>query len=295
MASIFKLIQKRGLAAACRKIKRRLFIRDEEVLSQIARLGAYDYLQKYRYALALPPEISGTESPHHGKIWVCWLQGIENAPPVVQQCVRSIKSHYADEEVVLLDGANISQYIDVPEHITRKWRAGIITNTHYSDIIRILLLAKHGGVWIDATTLLLDKLPEYITGADLFAFKCCPSAGVVASSWLIAARPRHPVILKVANLFGEYWKKENRLVSYSVIHLFFTMAVNSSDDAKALWDAVPYFDDANCKILQRELFNTFSAARLAQIKQMSTIQKLSYKFPAAQFNREGTFYKTLFT
>jgi hypothetical protein len=43
------------------------------------------------------------------------------------------------------------------------------------------------------------------------------------------------------------------------------------------------------------LFDTFSSARLAQIKQASVIQKLSYKFPATQFDKDGTFYKILFT
>jgi hypothetical protein len=293
MCRIFKLIRKRGLAGACRKIKRRLFIRDEAVLSQIARLGAYDYLQKYRYVLAWPPALPEAVNPYVNKIWVCWLQGIETAPPVVQQCVRSIKSHYTNEEVILLDGANISQYINVPDYITKKWRAGRISHTHYSDVVRMRLLAKYGGVWMDATTFLLDKLPEYISHADLFAFKCHPAAGVVASNWFIVAKPNHPVISKVANLLCEYWKKENKLISYSLFHLFFTMTVNSSAETNALWSAVPYFDDVNCKILQKELFDTFSPVRLAQIKQASVIQKLSYKFPPESFDKKGTFYHRL--
>jgi hypothetical protein len=71
------------------------------------------------------------------------------------------------------------------------------------------------------------------------------------------------------------------------------MTVNSSDETKALWNAVPYFDDVNCKILQKELFDTFNAVRLAQIKQASVIQKLSYKFPPVSFDKEGTFYDKL--
>jgi hypothetical protein len=292
---LFKLIQKRGFAGACRKIRRRIFIRDEAVLSQIARLGAYDYLQKYRYLLARPLEIPAGENPHPNKIWTCWLQGLENAPPLVQQCLHTMKSHHRDGEVVVLDCTNMAQYIDVPDYITQKWREGIIPGAHYADVIRILLLARYGGVWIDATTFLFDELPGYIRHAGLFAFKCTPAAGVVASNWCIAAKPGNPVIARVAGLLCEYWKKERRLVSYTIFHLFFTMAVNSAEETKALWNAVPYFDDINCKILQQELFDTFSAARLAQIKHASPVQKLSYKFPAAQFEKENTFYNSLFT
>jgi hypothetical protein len=234
MRHIFKLIRKRGFACAYRKIKRRLFIHDENVLSQIARLGAYDYLRKYRYVLSQPLEVPDAINPQAGKIWICWLQGVAHAPHIVQQCVHSITAHYPGNDVVLLDGTNIPQYVDIPDYITKKWRDGIITNTHYSDIVRIFLLAIYGGVWIDATTFLLDKIPAYIRNAELFAFKCDPAAGVVASNWFIAANPNNPIILKVKNLLCEYWKKENKLTSYSIFYLFFTMAVNSSDETKAL-------------------------------------------------------------
>jgi hypothetical protein len=294
MPHLFKLIKKRGLACACKKVKRRLFIHDEEVLSQIARLGAYDYLQKYKYVLRQPLEIPDAINPYTNKIWVCWLQGMAQAPHIVQKCVHSITSHHPNGEVIVLDNTNIPQYIDVPDYITKKWRAGIISHTHYSDIVRIFLLAKYGGVWIDATAFLFDKIPGYIREAELFAFKCNPTAHVVASSWFIAAKPNNLIILKVKNLFCEYWKSENKLASYSLIHLFFTMAVNSSDETKALWRAVPYFDDVNCKLLQKELFDTFNSVRLAQIKQLSVIQKLSYKFPATNFDKKETFYKMLF-
>jgi hypothetical protein len=262
-------------------------------LSQVARLGAYDYLQKYKYALNQPLEISDAINPHTGKIWVCWLQGVAHAPHIVQQCVHSITMHHPGNEVILLDSTNIPQYVDIPDYITKKWRAGIIPNAQYSDIVRIFLLAKYGGVWIDATTFLLDKIPEYIKNADLFAFKCSPAACIVAANWFIAAKPNHPLVLKVKNLLCEHWKKENKLVSYSIFHLFFTMAVNSSDETKALWKAVPYFDDVNCKILQNELFEPFNPIRLEQIKQLSVIQKLSYKFPQDFFDKQDTFYNRI--
>jgi mannosyltransferase OCH1-like enzyme len=284
------LVRERGFSCIYKKIKRRLFIHDEAVLSQIARLGAYDYLQKYKYVLNQPLEIFDAVNPCAGKIWICWLQGIAHAPHIVQKCVHSITSHHPNNEVILLDSANIPQYIAVPDYITKKWRAGIISHTHYSDIVRIFLLAKYGGVWIDATTFLFDKIPEYIRTAELFAFKCTPAAYTVASNWFMAAKPNNSVILKVKNLLCEYWKKENLLASYSIFHLFFTMAVNSTDDTKALWEAAPYFDDVNCKILQRELFDTFNPLRLEQIKQISVIQKLSYKFPQDFLDKGETFY-----
>jgi hypothetical protein len=289
--NILTLIRKRGIICAYKKIKRCIFINNEDIIGLISLLGTYDYLQRYSYVLDRPIGDVSPEfvNPYPDKIWTCWLQGIENAPLIVQQCVNSIKAQHGSD-VILLDNTNMAQYVEIPEYIDKKWRAGIMSNTHYSDIIRILLLSKYGGVWIDSTTFLLDKIPEYIRKAALFAFKGNPVAHVVASSWFIRAEQNNSTIRKVAELFCEYWKKENKLSSYSNIHLFFSMAINSSEATKAQWKAVPYFNDANCKMLQMELFDAFDAERLEQIKQMSPIQKLSYKFLPENFEQKGTFY-----
>lgn len=55
-------------------------------------------------------------------IWWCWLQGLESAPPIVKAC-----------------------------YILDKWKAGIISNTHFSDILCLELLTSRGGIWVDAT------------------------------------------------------------------------------------------------------------------------------------------------
>lgn len=34
------------------------------------------------------------------KVWVCWFQGIENAPEIVQNCIKSLKYHIKDREIV---------------------------------------------------------------------------------------------------------------------------------------------------------------------------------------------------
>jgi mannosyltransferase OCH1-like enzyme len=292
--NIFHLIKKLGFACTLKKIKRRIFINDNHIISLIALAGAFDYLQKYKYVLDFPAENCAPDykNPYPNKIWTCWLQGVANAPLVVQNCIRSIVSQHG-KEVIVLDQINIENYIQVPDYIQQKWKAGTIGNAHYADVVRIILLSKYGGTWIDSTTFLLDKIPTHIRQADIFAFKCKPVAHVIASNWFIVAQESNDIILKVRNLLFEYWKKENKLASYSIFHLFFTMAVNHTDENKLQWRSTPYFDDVNCKILQNELFHTFNDIRWAQIKQMSVIQKLSYKFSQEEFDKKETFYNVV--
>jgi len=282
------LIKKIGIIPAFYKIKRRILVKDDNITSLIACNGAYDYLQKYRYVLDLPLTMDKQPATSN-TIWTIWLQGVDNAPELVKKCIASMVAQHG-ENVIVLDNSNVAKYVEIPEYITRKWQAGIIPNAHYTDVLRTLLLAKHGGVWIDATTWLFAPVPAYIRQAGIFVFQGFPIANVMASNWFISAQENNPIMLKMKNLLLEYWKKENRLVSYSIFHLFFTMAVRTE---KELWEAAPYFNDVNCKMLQRELFDSFNEIRLEQIKQMSPIQKLSYKFSNEEFNKKGTFYDAL--
>lgn len=225
------------------------------------------------------------------KIWICWLQGFENAPLLVQKCRDSVLKYHSNCDVVLLDDSNIKDYVDIPDYIVQKHQKGIIHHTQYSDYVRIALLAKHGGVWIDSTALLTADLPDYILNADLFCFKVQPLGKVVASSWFIAAKPMNPIVLNVLEIFNDYWKHENKLISYSLIHLSWTMAATTNDSNRKLWDDVPYMDDVNCKLLQMDLFSAYSETRYKQITQMSSVHKLTYKFDEKDAQKEGTFYQ----
>ena len=45
------------------------------------------------------------------KIWICWFQGLDAAPHVVQECIASVKKHLADREVVVLTDDNYHHYL----------------------------------------------------------------------------------------------------------------------------------------------------------------------------------------
>ena len=91
-------------------------------------------------------------------IFVCWLQGEEAMPPVVKACFASIKRFAQNHPVVLITSENFSQYVTIPDHILRKVSEGKITLTHFSDIIRVNLLAKYNAIWLDATIYLTAPL-----------------------------------------------------------------------------------------------------------------------------------------
>ena len=92
----------------------------------------------------------------------------------------------------------------------------------------------------------------------------------------------------------EYWKKENRLISYSVTMLLFAIAIDNTPELQSIWNSIPYFDVINNSLLLKILFEKYDASHMEVMKQISVIQRLSWKFPKENYEQQGTFYDKLF-
>lgn len=291
MTRFIHLLKTKGFSYCYKHTKRRVWVNDKQILNLADMLGLYDYLQKYRYALEQPLQPAGKTNPFPDKVWVCWLQGIDQAPEVVKKCVETIYKHAGRHgEVVILSEKNMSDYIQMPDDLLEMWKKGIIANTHFSDLLRLALLVEYGGVWIDSTSCLTEDLPDFVVNSDLFCFKAGPIAKIIASNWFFAAKPHNEILAKTQNLLYEYWRKEKRLVAYSIFHPFFTMAVESTPACREAWQQVPAFNDINAKVMADELFMPYSPERWKQILRFSFVHKLSYKFSEEEYRKPGTFY-----
>ena len=291
MSSLICTIKKIGIICVFYKFFGRLCPKDSGITSACDRIGAYRYLMKYKHILKQTVLPLNENRIKKDIIWLCWLQGYDNAPPLVQKCRESVLKHNPDMSIIILDNSNLDKYIQLPKQIKFKHDIGIIPHAHYTDIIRISLLAQYGGTWIDATAFATAPLPDYIRESELFCFKRVPLGKCVGSNWLISAAPNNPIILQMRSLLFCYWKNENKLISYSIFHLFWSMIIELNETNNLLWNNVPYFDDINCNILQMELFNLFSSKRFLQIMEMSPIHKLTYKFEEDATLQDSTFYK----
>jgi hypothetical protein len=221
-------------------------------------------------------------------IWVLWLQGIENAPDIVKICYKSIIKFSCDYKVVLIDNDNLFNYISLPDYIVKKWKNGIITNTHFSDIVRTELLIEHGGIWLDATTFLTDNLPSYILDSDFFIYKRGATRDItsIANSWLITANKNAQLLMAVRELLFAYWKKENKLRDYFLWHLCMTIAIEEYPD---IWNNVLFIPDALPETLRWNIMKTFNEEQYKQIITMTPIHKLTYKIKIEN-KADNTFY-----
>ena len=261
------------------KIKEKLsviYIKNNIIKNLQLQYREYRRLKK-KYSRVIDKVNINDDMKASNKVWVFWFQGYEEAPVLIKKCINSIKDKFKHKEVIVLSKNNYKEYITFPDYIEKKFSEGVIPYAHFSDLIRIELLAKYGGTWCDATLYVTEKLPSYMTDSELFVFK---SIGLdrtdkeltVASNWYMSAHSNNKIILTTRDLLFEYWKKEKFLTHYYIFHLFFKIVTEKYEKE---WNEVPTFSNINPHILQFELLNEYNKERFEQIKKISPIHKLN--------------------
>lgn len=269
-----------------------------EILRLSTHLKAKQKLQK-KYGKKLKEfDQNWVEPPHESsnKVWICWFQGMEQAPELVRKCYQSVKDNLPDRDVILITSENMQKYVHFPDFLLKKWESGQITHTHMTDLLRLELLIKYGGLWLDATVFCTGKdIPEYMTDSDLFFFQCLKPGrdghSHITSSWLISAKTNNKILSATRELCYEYWKKNNSLIDYFLLHDFIAMVLEFYP--KDWLNIVPR-DNAAPHILYLRLFEQYDENIWQSIQAQTPFHKLSYKFQQGQEKIPGTYYDALF-
>lgn len=279
MNKLIKII-KQGTFFQILKSKLRIVIRikNKNVYAAYWKQKEYNKLEKKYRDIIKEGVDSNLPKVRSNTIWVCWLQGIENAPDLVRACVNSIERGMKNSKLIILTETNISNYIEFPDYIERKKKLGIIPNAQYTDILRTAVLCKYGGIWMDATVLCTAKSePDYLYESDIFVFKQLDlerkdTVPIELSNWFISAKSNNEILLLTLKLLYAYWKDYNHLSHYFIYHLFFTMAARRYPE---LWDSVPVFNNHSPHTLQFELDKPYSPKRWNQLEKISDFHKLN--------------------
>ena len=122
-----------------------------------------------------------------------WHQGWSRAPDLVTKCAATWQAHNPTWEIRLLDAATIAETVALPRTV----RTLALPLPALSDVTRICLLQKYGGVWADATlwcTRPLDDWLETVTTQSGFFAYDRPAPDRPVSSWFLAASSQCRII-----------------------------------------------------------------------------------------------------
>lgn len=173
-------------------------------------------------------------------IWILWLQGWKESPDIVQACLKSWEMHNPNWTIHALSTINLNNYLDMTE-LSISAEGKDMPPEAYSDLIRIALLERYGGVWVDSTVYCLKPLDTWLPeklSSGFFAFAKA-RRGWMLSSWFIAASQGNYLIQAWRSRVIEYWANQTQRHHYFWFHFLFTDGYKSDPYFRAIWDATP--------------------------------------------------------
>jgi hypothetical protein len=238
------------------------------------------------------------EGPVPALIWICWWDGIDAMPPLVRACFNSVKKNAGSYRLTLITKDNYRDFISIPDFVVQKLDAGLISITHFSDIIRAALLAGHGGIWLDATMLVTDSIPSE-PGPFCTIKKEYGADDVPKQRWTgfcMGGTKQNMLFVFMERFFFEYWKKYDNLIDYYLIDYVIAVAYNSIPEIRRMIDAVR-LNNPDLYEIQDNFGKEASAERFAAICKNTMFHKLTWKksYPMATVNGKPTFYGHIIT
>tara|TARA_B110000495_G_C22964606_1_gene565630 strand:+ start:53 stop:703 length:651 start_codon:yes stop_codon:yes gene_type:complete len=158
------------------------------------------------------------------KIWMCWFQGEDDnsLSGLNRKCINRWKELNPTWQVNVLSNKTISDY--VPEYFEIIKNSPSRKRPACSDLLRILLLSKYGGVWVDASVYPMQPLSDFygniVNNTGFFSYRFVPRGSYntkqglceIVSWFLCVDRPNHYIIEKWKTKFitkfknSKHWK-----------------------------------------------------------------------------------------
>ena len=166
-------------------------------------------------------------------VWAFWNKGYDHMPPWVQRNVINwVKRLGPQWTVHLLDlvpdsETNVYHYLDkslFPDAFNNKTMDGPHVGPHQGDIVRLPLLWKYGGVWMDVGTLLFRHIDDICWNAiedtqsphEMAGFTIELRSGVDSMlNGFIAAKKQNPFIKRWLDIYLALWAGATKSEGFS--------------------------------------------------------------------------------
>lgn len=196
-----------------------------EVIKKYIRTVLNDYIL-YRKENDFEDSFAG-DNPYPGNfeglipIWMCWWQGKDEMPELIRACIESVRRNAPTNcKVIVITLDNVNEYVTFTDSVIDKFNKGIISLTHLSDLLRVELLYRYGGMWIDATYYVPHLIDERIFEDNLYSVafdKPLWGMDIMKGRWsssLLSAHKNNSVIQFLMEGLWIYWDKADEVVDY---------------------------------------------------------------------------------
>jgi len=173
-----------------------------------------------------------------------WAQGWDRAPEIVKACQASWIAQNPGWEVMALDAETAVAYVNLSD----LFRGKDIGLAHQADVLRLNLLSRYGGVWVDATTVCAKPLDHWLPPlmqSGFFAF-ARPRPDRLIANWFLASEPNGAIVSRWRDLAHRYWREVQSADHYFWCHYLFAHACRHDPTFAAGWAVTPQISAYAC-------------------------------------------------
>jgi len=133
-------------------------------------------------------------------IWTFWDTGEAKLPEFLRICLQSWRHNCPNWRVIVLSPSNLPKFLDVDTDLPSSFfeidRASL-----QSDIARVAILARYGGIYADISTLAMSNVAEDVRdaiegGTSLYSYHNFGWIQDFVAAWFMACKPREPVMVE---------------------------------------------------------------------------------------------------
>jgi hypothetical protein len=177
---------------------------------------------------------------------------------MVRKCADSWIARNPAWQVNLLTANVVEEMRIVPQ-----FYSGLnLTLTALSDVLRIHLLSRYGGVWVDATVWCVRPLDEWLEAVlphGFFAY-AKPHPDRPISSFFLAAAPNHVIVQRLQGAMDRFWLERQgsdfellddpNSKNYFWLHSLFQKLLDDDMVFARAWERTPKFSALPLHYLQ---------------------------------------------
>ena len=258
-----------------------------------------EFLEKEFYEFIINYEFNTCNQKNSKIIWTLWMQGYENAPELVKSTIDSIRkfAELNNFQFILLEENTIEKYIVFPKLIKEKMDLGVIDYTKISDILRVSLLAKYGGTWVDATIYMKEEFDSSLLLQNYYTIK---TGGIEDYSPNISNNRWKGFFLSgnsslfsfTRDFFFEYYSRYDIAVDYLLIDYIFDIAYKYDEKIK---NQMLELEKSNPNLfwLESHLGDKFDQKVWDNITETTKVFKTTYKLSEEIKSNKNNFYSKL--
>ena len=222
----------------------RCILEDESIASVQAKNAAIlEKLHKdYAHLLSRYMDQAETTTPgENAPIWMLWWDG--KMPPIIELCYRSKLKNAGSHPVILLTKDNVRDYVAFPSQVWEQFRRGKLRIAHLADMIRVQLIRRYGGLWLDASIYCSQEIPEAVFELPVYSIKGDTNPAYISdgrwTTFAIGGWQNNILCSFLDDFFQKYVAAGNRFLDYYMFDCAIALAYQKIPAVGAAIDNLP--------------------------------------------------------